>query len=109
MDFLSIEDCREQFLDETGPNSHSDSVTLGFEDKQELVIRGVLDKLEKEGRSDQLRKMTTRDSRRSRQRSKAELIYRALFDIFSERWSIVVYDTYEAEAGCRTPFHYAKK
>jgi hypothetical protein len=37
------------------------------------------------------------------------LIYEALQDIFSEFWSIVVYDTFDAEAGCGTFFHYDNK
>jgi hypothetical protein len=57
------------------------------------VIRGVIDKWDKEGRAAYLTK----------------LINMALRDIFSEFWSTVVYDTFDAEAGYGTFFHYDEK
>jgi hypothetical protein len=66
---------------------------FSFDYKRKLVIRGVVDKCEKEGRAVYLIK----------------LINKALRDIFSEFLGIVVYDTFDAEAGDGTFFDYDEK
>jgi hypothetical protein len=63
-----------------------------FDDSRKLVIRGVMDKWESEGGG-----------------NPAGMVRQALLNIFHEHWSILIYDTFVAEKGCDTFFHYHNK
>jgi hypothetical protein len=62
-----------------------------FDDDRKIVIRGVMDKWERDGGDP------------------AVMVREAILKIFSEYWSIVIYDTFVEEKGNGTFFHYHNK
>jgi hypothetical protein len=67
---------------------------LVFENKRQIVIRGVLEELEE---------------KTDYQSNKAALISKALKEIFDEYWSIIVYDNCAEHKGYGTYFSYNNK